>query len=161
MGAVTDRPTIEQIATEAMAYPDHVLEGCETGLALFSAAFLGRNDVVHLAIADLKVTCVDNNPTLLDEMRKVYPDDWEFVEADAYQFAETSKEKWDVVTVDPWTNQFQKVADNVALWCKLGRKVVVIGTGTHTVLTAPEPWALVQRVFRSDYAGGVYWDVLQ
>jgi hypothetical protein len=160
MDAVTT-PTIEQIATEAMVYPDHVLEGAETALALFSAAFQGRNDIIHLAIAGLHVTLVDNQLVLLEQMRGIYPDDWSYIHADAYQYAEHAQGRWDIVAVDPWTNQFQKCADFVRVWCRLAERAVILGTGEHTILSPPDGWQETERVWRSDYAGGVYWAVIQ
>jgi hypothetical protein len=68
---------------------------------------------------------------------------------------------WGVVTLDPWTNQFQRCADNLQAWCWLARHAVVLGTGHSTDVTAPAGWRVADVRKRSEYDGGVFWTVLE
>ena len=144
-------------------YPNgDTFAGCETALCLFSAEWLGMQDDYWIAQAGLRGTCVDLNGDNLGRMRELYPAAWEFVTDDAYEFAQRAVEagsQWDVVTLDPWTGQFQQCADLLPTWATLARRVVVLGHG-HYRLTrpeAPEGWRLAFDIKRSDYKGGIYW----
>ena len=86
MGAVT-YATLEHVAEQARPYPAHLLDGCETGLCLFAAAFLGHNDAIHFAEAGLHTTCIDIDEDRLGEMRELYPSEWEFAVFDAWDYA--------------------------------------------------------------------------
>ncbi len=148
-------------------YPAWVLEGCETALVVFAAEFGGMNDCAWIVDAGLRATCVDINPEKLEAMRENYPDDWEFVCGDAYVYAlgshhlATDGGLWDIVSLDPFTNHFQKCADNIEAWCKLARRAVIIGTGTDTITKSPLGWQQTDCVKRTNYQGGVYWTVLE
>lgn len=148
------------VDTSCGPYPTDKLVGLETALILFSAAFGGMNDCAWIADAGLRATCVDLDGERLDEMREQYPDGWEFVRLDAYEFAAVDAQ-WDVVSCDPFTNEFDRCADNVEAWCRLARHVVILGTGTHTVVEPPAGWKVTAKVKRSEYAGGVYWTVVE
>lgn len=160
MGAVT-YPSLEHVAMEARIYPDHLLEGCETGLCLFAAGFLGHNDAIHFALAGMQTTCLDLDGQRIREMSRLYPAEWEFLVDDAFGFIEATEEQWDVVSADPWTVEFQKVADRVGLLCARARKVVTIGTGMRTRVIPPSGWRVSERVERSRHRGGVYWTVIE
>lgn len=146
-------------------FPSFALEGCETALCLFSAAWLGKQDAYWVAKAGLVGTCVDLDGGRLAEMDDIYPDDWLFVHADVFEFAANwdGFHHWDVVTLDPFTNLFERCADMLPTWCGLARKTVILGHGNYrlTEPTAPEGWALTRRIKRSDFKGGVYWLVYQ
>lgn len=142
-------------------YPVDSLVGCETALILFAAAFGGMNDAAWVADAGLRATCVDLDGEKLDEMRDNYPDDWGFVRTDAYHYPAVAGPTWDVVSCDPFTNEFQRCADNIEAWCRLARHVVILGTGTHTVVEPPAGWKITSKIKRTDYAGGVWWTTLE
>jgi hypothetical protein len=135
----------------------------DTALCLFSAEWLGLQDVYWVDQAGLIGTCVDLQGDKLEQMRELYPEGWEFIERDVYEFvmlARTDpKARWDVVTLDPWTGQFEVCADLIETWTTLARKVVVLGHGNYrlTPPEAPEGWTLTQTIRRSDYKGGVNW----
>jgi hypothetical protein len=142
-------------------YPRHVLRDSRTALCLFSARWHGRQDAYWLAEAGLRTTCVDQDEARLREMKAVYPPDWEFVAGDAFETAQWRDMKWDVVSLDPFTDLFDRCADNLPLWCALANDAVILGCATDQQITAPAGWQEVRRVFRSSYGGGVEWVVLQ
>lgn len=151
--------------TSSGPYPVEHLVGCRTALILFAAGFLGINDACWIADAGLRATCVDLDGERLSEMQPMFPKDWTFVRGDAYRNAGFSpmlkvESQWDVVSCDPFTNQFEKCADNVDEWCRFARHVVILGTGTHTVVEAPDGWRVADKIRRTDYAGGVFWTTL-
>ena len=133
-----------------------------TALCLFCAEWLGMQDAYWVAKAGLKGTCVDLQDGKLLSMALRYPDGWEFTYDDVYDFAPravSEGRQWDVVTLDPWTGQFQQCADLMGTWTALARKVVILGHGNYrlTPPEAPEGWTLSQTIKRSDYKGGIYW----
>jgi hypothetical protein len=150
--------------TDDQNFPHDVLVGCETALVLFAAGFHGRQDAYWIKEAGMTATCVDSDPALLEEMKPLYPDDWSFVCDDAYGYAlyadKHLSRQWDVVTLDPWTNEFQRCADNLPAWCRIARHSVVLGTGVHTDVTAPAGWRIEAVRKRTDYDGGVFWHLL-
>ncbi len=143
------------------SFPVGVLDGCETALVLFAAGFGGVQDARHIAEAGLRATCVDIRIKLLLEMRASYPEDWNFIVADAFDFADETNRIWDIVTADPFTGQFEQAARALPAWCELARKTVVLGTGTETEPVVPDGWEVTDRIRRSDYKGGVYWTVVE
>lgn len=144
----------------ADVYPRTYLDGCETALVVFAAAFMGAQDAIWIHDAGLDATCIDHDARLLDLMRGLYPSGWEFLEVDAYEWLETAEGGWDVVSVDSPTGHFERCAEWLPIFCRLARRLVVIGIGTDTHVEAPDGWEIVECIKRSDYEGGVYWSVL-
>jgi hypothetical protein len=137
-------PTLTHVAMEARPYPTHLLEGCETGLVLFAAAFLGHNDAIHFAEAGLRCSCVDVDAERLAVMRGLYPDTWAFFEGDAWEWAEKCRGNvtWDAVSCDTWTGDLmERSLVSLDLWCSLARKAVTV-TITDDVksIDVPEGW---------------------
>jgi hypothetical protein len=171
VGAVVDNygktsyPTLEDVAAHARPYPVVELDSCETGLVLFAAAYLGHNDAVHFAEAGIRTTCVDRDSARLAGMRQLYPDDWSFVAADAWTFAEAALEletTYDAVSVDTFTGDSElRSLSSLELWTSIARRVV---TATYSAgygqraepLDVPAGWerSLFER------APGAYWLVL-
>lgn len=131
MASVDVAPTsLSQILSRAGEFPRHLLPRGGTALAVFSAGFWGWNDVIYLQQAEMAVTCVDTNQDRLWEMAKLYPAGWVFHVDDAWHYAECAASeghKWDVLSVDPWTQTIQKALDDLPLWCALANQLVVIG----------------------------------
>lgn len=152
--------SLEELRDQDQNFPHDIVVGHETALVLFAAGFYGRQDAFWIAEAGLAATCVDSDGDRLADMIRLYPQEWEFVRMDAYEFARSAVNQWDVVTLDPFTNEFQRCADNVTAWCRLADHAVVLGTGTATRLAVPVGWRRESRRRRSDYDGGVYWTVL-
>jgi len=138
MAAVGERisyRSLEQIATQARPYPVPMLRGAESALVLFAAAFLGHNDAIHFAQqSGLRATCVDTDAERLEEMRALYAKcpGWEFVEADAWTYAEAARREdvtFDVVSLDPFTGDaMERVLQSLELWTALANDVVIVGT---------------------------------
>ena len=154
MGAVSvlERPA------KLHPYPVWALKGCETALIVFASAFDGEQDARYIADAGLRGTCVDNNVKTLLRMQQRYPDDWQFIVADAFTFPAHTRKTWDVVTVDPFTNQFDRVAAMLQDWCDMARKYVVLGVAPGQWLSIPAGWRLREKVRRSPVA---HWAVLE
>lgn len=153
--------TLEHVAMEARPYPTHLLEGCETGLVLFAAAFLGHNDAIHFAEAGIQTTCVDIDGERLEQMADLYPAEWHFLAGDAWEFAANAGEnRWDAVSVDTFSGDamYRSLA-SLELWCSLARQVVtstITAEATDRYRT-PDGW----MASLSTRATGVYWLVLE
>lgn len=123
---------------DRLLYPVHLLEGCETGLCLFAAAFLGQNDAAHFEEAGVRTTCVDTDAERLGQMAFNYPSTWRFVPMDAWEYAERWAAygwQWDAVSVDPFTGDpMKKALGTLDLWTSLARKFVTIGVATREPL---------------------------
>lgn len=146
MDAVTYK-TLEYVAMSARPYPTHLLTGCETGLVLFAAAFLGHNDAIHFAEAGLEGTCCDIDAERLEEMKRLYPDNWTFVAGDAWELAQEAADadlQWDVVSVDTFTGEAtDRSLSSLDLWCRLARRVVTATiTDEVSVIDVPGGWTL-------------------
>lgn len=157
MGAVMLDAVRERSAD---VYPRTHLDGCESALVVFAAAFMGAQDAIWIHDAGLTATCIDNDIDRLDPMQNLYPSDWEFLCVDAYEWLETAEGVWDVVSVDSPTGHFERCAERLPIFCRLARRLVILGVGTKTKFGAPDGWEVVDCIKRSDYEGGVYWAVL-
>lgn len=153
--------TLEHVAMQARPYPADLLVGCETGGCLFSAAFRGWNDAIHFALAGVQTVCVDIDDEALAEMRPLYPDDWVFVEADAWEYAEqlrATRNQLDVVSVDTFTGAaMHRALDSVDLWCSIARKAVTLTYTDGAVYRVPDGW----RASLYHRSGDVNWLVLE
>jgi hypothetical protein len=144
-------------------FPSQALSECSTALCLFSAAWHGRQDAYWVSKRGLTAKCIDIDQGRLDEMRSMYPAGWTFGCTDAFLWARLVSQgppSFDVVTLDPFTNHFDRCADMLETWCGLARNVVILGMDERD-LDAPDGWQIVNRIQRSKYGGGVYWVVLE
>lgn len=163
MGAVAEAFDERDLLYCGSVYPGAAtFEGCETALCLFCAEWLGRQDAYWIAQHGMTGTCVDLSGEKLERMAELYPVGWEFHTADVYDFtAEALKSgaQWDVLTLDPWTGQFERCADLLPTWTTLARKVVVLGHGNYRLPVPPAPsgWTHSLSIKRSDFKGGIYW----
>lgn len=121
---------LNRLSSDARLFPVHLLREGDTGLCLFAAAFLGVNDAIHMARMNMTATCVDIDGKRLREMEGMYPDDWEFVHSDAWQFAVQARadgREWDTVSVDTFTGSVSDLAlASLEMWCLLATRTVVI-----------------------------------
>lgn len=120
---------------ERRLYPTEMLESAESALLLFAAGFLGRNDGYWFLEAGVpRVTCVDVVPERLAAMRALYPDSWDFVDADAFDFAwSLAPQSYDIVSVDSHTALSETCLHAAPLWMKLARKCVILGVQWQTL----------------------------
>jgi len=156
-------PTLEHVAQEARPYPTEILEGpelAESGLLLFAAGFLGHNDAVHFAERGIPCSAVDVDGARLEQMRQLYPPEWEFVEADAFEFARenVARRRWDVVSVDTFTGEaMARSLELLRLWTGLAHRAVTVTVTARTSYAVPLGWTswLYPR------STSVYWLVLE
>jgi hypothetical protein len=162
MDAMTEATPLSRLATEARPFPFQLLEDCETGLCMFSAAFLGINDAVHFAMSGVRTTCVDVNAGRLEQMRRIYPEDWTFIECDAWTYAEAARREevvWDAVCVDPYTGDaMNRSMETLDLWLSLARRVLIAGTDVFP-FAPPALWNVRTKYVRR--APDVYWLALE
>jgi hypothetical protein len=127
-GPVVLAPPLDEISKRARPYPAHLLQDCGSGLVLFAAAFQGHNDAIHFARHQLITTCVDTDGERLAGMRELYPPDWSFTVADAWEYAQHAYAvgaSWDAVSVDTFTGaDTARSLDSLDLWLSVARKVV-------------------------------------
>lgn len=161
--ATVTYPTLEHVAMEATPFPVDVLEGVESGLVLFAAAFGGVNDAIRFAEAGVRdVTLIDLNRRALDQMTALYRDErWSFAQADAWSFARfaaVAGSTWDVVTVDTYTGDAtNRSLSRLEDWTSIAnRAVVATATRAHSP-RIPAGWRS-RRVVRSGLAE---WLVLE
>ena len=149
------------IRDDPRTFPREALVGSKTGLCVFAAEWHGRQDAYWLYEAGITATCVDVNGRKLEEMRRIYPDGWEFVESDAFEFSPA--ERFDVVTLDPFTGDaMERCHRDLALWCSRANNAVIMGsTAAQPLRRAPAGWRIADTVHRSDFGGGVFWTVLK
>ena len=176
--------TLAEIRSAASAdtFPVDRLVGLRTAGAFFCGAFLGRQDVVHLSDAGLTVEAFDIDAAKVAEMRAAYPGTVQLHVADAYAVAANYGRigiKYDVVTVDPWTNEIPRALDLLQAWCRLASAYVVIGVsavwfdalmidrtaeGVQVWLEGRFPelaWRVAELRQRSTHMGGIWWAVLE
>lgn len=148
---------------EKRPYPAELLEGCESGLILFAAAFLGHNDAIHFAEAGVpNVTLVDVDGERLEEMKSLYRSRvWSFVEADAWTYAEACREydlMFDAVSVDTFTGSaLERSLGDLEAWTSIARRFVTV-TATHEASwRLPRGWN--SRIMRR--SSTAYWLILE
>ena len=137
-------PPLKRISREARPYPADMLTYCETGLCLFAAAFMGVNDAVHYARKGLHTTCVDTNADRLSDMARVYPEGWEFLVSDAWDFAEECLAAdifYDAVSVDTFLGDAtERSMGTLKLWCSIARKCVTATIPAGASPPVPAGW---------------------
>ncbi len=159
-----------------------MLRDARSAACFFSAAFLGKNAEIHLARAGIAhVVLVDIDAVRLCEMAAIYPTTWETRAGDAYALVRAmaaSAESFDVVTVDPFTNQIPRALDAIDAWLAVTARYLVIGADAGWFAarggvkrSIVDAWladhgcagmARTRRIHRrSEYGGGVYWIVLE
>jgi hypothetical protein len=153
-------PTITDVAMEARPYPTYLLEAAESGLCLFSAAFMGHNEAIHFVLEDVQTTCVDIDQEKLHAMQALYPSEWEFVCRDAWEFADAAHSvgmTWDVVSVDTFRgNATERSLSDLTVWCAIAKDAVIATLADDVPYEVPEGWTESKFQRNSE----VYWLVL-
>ncbi len=145
-------------------YPADLLHGLSTAFVGFAGGNYGRQDCAFIQAAGLEAVCVEKDAARLEELKAAYPASWQYVDQDVYEYARlrhAQGARWDVVSLDPYTNLFQDAADQLPLWCSIARRYVILGTGLETRRRIPSGWHRVGRWNRSTYQGGTYWVALR
>ena len=87
-------------------FPVYVLEDAQSVACLYSAALMGQRDVIHVVQQGIEdVTLVDHDAEMMAEMRKAYPQNWNYHVGDAFEFvraARDARKRFDVLILDPW-----------------------------------------------------------
>lgn len=129
---------------DAGPYPSMRLPVGGTGLCLFSAAFLGAQDAIHMARAGMELDLVDTDEARLAEMAPLYPLARTHAR-DAWDFAAAARDRgrvWDVVSADTWTGEMAaRSMASLELWCAVASEMVTV---THTgglQYAVPAGWA--------------------
>lgn len=152
--------TLDAVISEARPYPTYLLENAETGLCLFSAAFMGHNDVIHFLLEDVLTTCVDIDAARLTAMAELYPRTWDFLCDDAWEFAAAAAERgdrWDVVSVDSGRGSpTERSLANLDAWCALANHAVIATLEEGQTYTTPAGWSA--QLFRRN--SEVFWLML-
>jgi len=132
-----------------------LIKDCASALLLFGAGFLGMNDGIHMADAGLFGCVVDIDFPKLEHMSRLYPSDWMFCQADAWDFAGRCDTKFDVVSVDNFTGSAElPVLESLPLWCALATKLVTVTRTTKAhKFTIPLGWepSIVERSSRANW----------
>lgn len=119
-------------AASPATFPVERLAGRHHAAAFYCAAFLGRQDVVHLHGAGLYVVAVDTDVGRLAEMRATYEDHdgpgrLSWCSSDAVVAARVfreERESFDVVTLDPFTGSEMERA-----WSRLDAFAAIVRPG--------------------------------
>ena len=103
-------PTLDEIAADSppALFPVDLLQGARSAISFYSAAFYGRNDVIHLHRAGLSAIALnDLDEKKLAHMRSLYPACGEILVGDAAATAQrlaAENRVFDIVVCDPFTN---------------------------------------------------------
>jgi hypothetical protein len=113
-------------------FPTFALKGARTAACVFCAAFTGRQDVAYVEAAGVRdVTLVDSGVELMRDMAKRFPKyhreirDWRV----ALERWENEDRRFDVITLDPWTNMDEEVQREVRRFAELAKRWLVLGVG--------------------------------
>lgn len=177
-------PTLRDVVNNAQkAFPTRLLHGCERVASFFCAQFFGKNDMVHVYLAGVpSVTVVDLDRERCSVMEDIYPKDWKFVIADAFEQASKffgEGTKFDMVTCDPFSSMASTVAwEKFDLFAGIARKYVIflytndmlleLGvdvSGTIDIRDMSRRLSaklgkdvnVVEVSKRSSHQGGIYW----
>jgi hypothetical protein len=163
-------------------FPVNVLEDAQSVACLYSAALMGQRDVIHVAQRGIQVvTLVDHDAEMMAEMRKVYPENWNYHVGDAFEFvraARAARNRFDVVILDPWVYLERANVEITKALVGIANQYVLISlTDIHFFRqnylkpVAEDAYryfhALDQRIVAVDVVlstrsfGGLYWCVLK
>lgn len=163
-------------------FPTELLQGIDSVLSLFSGAFAGRNDLIHVVDAGVQsICCNDVQADCLDELRRLYGDlISEYALGDAFALVKEYRaagRSFSAMIADPFTGlmprlwmeigDFLAVAERYAIVGICGDCLSALGTSEKTLDSWLQAKGLGEwRVLRlqernAALAGGVHWAVLQ
>ncbi len=164
------------------AFPHHVLENAQSVACIYSAALMGQRDVIHVAESGIEaVTLVDHDAEMMDEMRKVYPTNWNYRVEDAFAFireARATRRRFDVLILDPWVYLEQANVDLIKSLVRIANQYVLISLTDIHFFRPNNLKPLAENIFRYFHAldetivsvdlllstrsfGGLYWCALK
>lgn len=175
-------PTVEIIrAQRPLDFPINAIKQKRNALCMFCAQFYGRSDIsyIHDVCPD-RMTLVDNNAALLEEMKLIYPTDWNFHCADYKDFLAKTTENgntYDLVICDTWAWIAREVAwdqlPNLMNICSGTLILNYFGTMLSEIGVPPEDLVslseMVSKKTGTDVlfkemlrrGSGVYWAVIE
>ncbi len=127
-----ERPSLLKVQlSQNYSFPTQILRNCESAAVFFASLTFGRNDAIYIYTAGVPyVLCNDIDEERLMHMKRIYPNDWEFVVGDAFTVAKqllVDKQTFDLVTCDAPGGITQIVYnDNFFIFRKLARKYLMI-----------------------------------
>ena len=140
-------------------FPSHLFSKKTTVISLFSAAFLGENDVQFIAEAGV-VNCllVDIDGQNLIQLFESYG--YGICRSDVYQFINSTSLKVNIIVSDQWTGQDKKINDEYFVrLMEIASDYLVLGISQSYInIIGFVPHGEYYK--RSDYRGGVYWRVV-
>jgi hypothetical protein len=104
-------PTVDIVRDRAGPFPTEFVHQNQRTVCFNCARFFGRNEVIHLhEVGASRVTLVDTDEQRLEEMRLLYPENWDYVATADYgdflQHAATRGERYGLAVADPpWRNK--------------------------------------------------------
>lgn len=137
-------------------FPDLILRPEFTVLSLFSAAFLGKNDISFIHKAGIKqCTMIDIDLDKLIQMNKLF--NYSYVCEDALKVIDNCSERFDVVISDQFTNMNKDVWQRYDKLKQITSKYLIIGVSGSFMKEYKLPEGELYK--RSENYGGVYWHV--
>lgn len=152
---------------ESFAYPRHLLDECTSGLLLFCSGRMGAADGHWFRDAGLvDVTCVDWDEKTLEPFRAEYPEEWRYVQADVFEWANLVDHRFDIVSADAPSQYVARMISELPLWCRLANRYVtatVMGDLLDKPVSLPDDWDLLETIERASYPDGrvYHWLVLE
>lgn len=153
MAAAADRaestplPSLEELAAGAppRLFPVDLLQGAQSAISFYSAAFYGLNDVIHLHRAGIRELALnDVDAEKLAHMRSIYPACNELLVGDAIATAQrfaAEKRVFDIVVCDPFTSiTGRMITDLFGVFRSLAARWYIFGlTGDDIAAVGGEP----------------------
>ncbi len=140
-------PSLEELAAGAppKLFPVDLLQGGRSAVSFFSAAFYGRNDVIHLHRAGIReIALNDVDAAKLGYMQSIYPACNELLVGDAVATAQQlaiERRVFDIVVCDPFTSLTGRmITDLFGVFRSLAVRWYIFGlTGDDIAAIGGEP----------------------
>lgn len=152
-----------ELDAESMTYPRHLLAECASALLLFCSGRMGAADGHWVRDERLiDVTAVDWDEKTLEPFRAAYPDEWTYVQADAFAWAATAGRRWDLVSADVPSQYADRLDETLPMWCERAELFVTVTMmGDKPLPRVPAGWRIRETIWRSTWNfSDYYWLVL-
>jgi hypothetical protein len=159
-------------------FPVKVLENVRSACAFYSVGLMGMRDVIHLQGKCVpEVTLVDIDGEKMAEMRKIYPQNWDYVVGDADEVLSLfrrQKRRFDVIVLDPWVTDQIRIMERLSDLLDIANQYVVISLSKNSFYSPlgvnplakdvlaylkakDERVANVSQVKCTNFDGGIFW----